>query len=68
MVHKTLNDESNSWSVCTLCSANSICSICYDLYNEKVLCMYLWMSSWIIVGLPTPLLTYYLVASYVCWG
>ena len=34
------------------------------LPNVKVLYTYLW----IIVGLPTPLLMYYLVASYVCWG
>ena len=35
-----------------------------ELPNVKVLCMYLW----IIVGLPIPLLMYYLVASYACRG
>ena len=35
-----------------------------ELPNEKVPCTYLW----IVVGLPTPLLMYYLVASYVCRG
>ena len=38
--------------------------ICRELPNVKVLCTYLW----IIVGLPTPLLMYYLVASYICRG
>ena len=39
-------------------------TICRGLPNVKVLYMYLW----IVVGLPTPLLIYYLVAPYVCWG
>ena len=42
--------------------------ICRGLPNVKVPCMYLQMISRIIVGLPTPLLMYYLVASYVYRG
>ena len=43
-------------------------TICRGLLNVKVQCIYLWIISRIIVGLPTPLLMSYLVASYVCWG
>ena len=39
--------------------------ICRGLPNVKVAHMYLRIISRIIVGLPTPLLIYYLVASYV---
>ena len=42
--------------------------ICRGLPNVKVPRTYLWMISRIIVGLPTPLLMYYLVASYVYQG
>ena len=38
------------------------------LGNVKVPSTYLWMIKRIIMGLPTPLLMYYLVASYVGWG
>ena len=38
------------------------------LLNVKVPCIYLWIISRIIVGLPIPLLMYYLVASYICRG
>ena len=43
-------------------------TICRDYQNVKVPHMYLWIINRIIVGLPTPLLMYYLVASYVCRG
>ena len=43
-------------------------TICKGLPNVKVPYKCLWMISRIIVGLPTPLLIYYLVASYICWG
>ena len=43
-------------------------TICRGLPNVKVPCTYLWMISRMIVGLPTPLIMYYLVASYIYWG
>ena len=43
-------------------------TICRGLPNMKVPSMYLWMINRTIVGLPIPLLMYYLVASYVCQG
>ena len=43
-------------------------TICRGLPNVKVPHTYLWMISRIIVGLPTPLLMYYLVTFYVYQG
>ena len=43
-------------------------TICRVLPNMKVPSLYLWMINRVIVGLPTPLLMYFLVASYVYQG
>ena len=71
MVHKTLMTNPIVGQ-CTLYVAQMAymadITICRGLLNVKVPGTYLWMISRIIVGLPTPLLMYYLVASYVCWG
>ena len=57
---------------CTLCVVQTVYAapimICRGLPNVKVLRIYLQIISRIVVDLPTPLLMYYLVASYVCWG
>ena len=66
-VHKTLTMKPIVGQ-CTLYIAQMAyivyVTICRELPNEKVPRMYLW----IIVGLPIPLLMYYLVASYVYQG
>ena len=56
---KHLNNKSNCWSVRALCSANGICSKCYDLYKKIDQEGAMYMFSW-IVGL------YYCTIYHVC--